>query len=87
MGLKPDPQTTFTALWIQALMEEAGLPSGLFQIVTGGAEVGAALVASADFIALTGSTPTGWRYSQVWVRPTKVPPVRRGRSQPGLRVA
>ncbi len=57
--LKPDPQTTFTALWIQALMEEAGLPPGLFQIVTGGAEVGSALVASADFIALTGSTPTG----------------------------
>ncbi|GIW32764.1 MAG: succinic semialdehyde dehydrogenase [Meiothermus sp.] len=57
--LKPDPQTTFTALWIQALMEEAGLPAELFQIVTGGAEVGAALVASADFIALTGSTPTG----------------------------
>ncbi len=57
--LKPDPQTAFTALWIQALMEEAGLPAGLFQIVTGGAEVGEALVACADFIALTGSTPTG----------------------------
>lgn len=57
--LKPDPQTTFTALWIQALLEEAGLPPGLFQIVTGGGEVGEALVASADFIALTGSTPTG----------------------------
>lgn len=57
--LKPDPQTTFTALWLKALMEEAGLPGGLFQIVSGGGEVGAALVASADFIALTGSTPTG----------------------------
>lgn len=57
--LKPDPQTTFTALWVQALMEEAGLPPGLFQVVTGGAEVGEALVATADFIALTGSTPTG----------------------------
>ncbi len=57
--LKPDPQTTFTALWVQALLEEAGLPAGVFQIVTGGGEVGAALVASADYIALTGSTPTG----------------------------
>lgn len=57
--LKPDPQTTFTALWIQALLEEAGLPRDLFQIVTGGGEVGEALVATADFIALTGSTPTG----------------------------
>lgn len=57
--LKPDPQTTFTALWLQALMEEAGLPKGLFQIVAGAGEVGAALVANADFIALTGSTPTG----------------------------
>ena len=57
--LKPDPQTTFTALWLQALMEEAGLPKSLFQIVAGAGEVGAALVAKADFIALTGSTPTG----------------------------
>ncbi len=57
--LKPDPQTSFTALWALALLEEAGLPPGLFQMVTGGAEVGAALVDSADFIALTGSTPTG----------------------------
>lgn len=57
--LKPDPQASFTALWVQAQMEEAGLPIKLFQIVTGAAEVGAALVDSADFIALTGSTPTG----------------------------
>lgn len=57
--LKPDPQTSFTALWVLSLMEEAGLPPGLLQIVTGAGEVGSALVGAADFIALTGSTRTG----------------------------
>ncbi|WP_027891791.1 succinic semialdehyde dehydrogenase [Calidithermus chliarophilus] len=57
--LKPDPQTSFTALWVLSLMEEAGLPPGLMQVVTGAAEVGSALVGAVDFIALTGSTRTG----------------------------
>src|SRR5690554_5636164 len=43
--LKPDQQTSFTALWAQDLLLEAGLPQGLFSIVTGpGPELGPALV-------------------------------------------
>src|SRR5919199_2806307 len=33
--IKPDSQTPFTALWGFALLEEAGLPQGLVQVVTG----------------------------------------------------
>ena len=39
--IKPDSQTPFTALWGVALLEEAGLPQGLVQVVTGsGSELG-----------------------------------------------
>lgn len=58
--LKPDVQTTFTALWVAALLYESGLPRDLFQVVTGeGAEVGPPLIESVDYIAFTGSTETG----------------------------
>ena len=43
--LKPDAQTPLTALWAAGLLEEAGLPPGLLQVVTGrGAELGGTLV-------------------------------------------
>lgn len=57
--VKPDPQTTLTALWAAEVLEEAGLPAGLFQIVAGGREVGEALVDRADHVAFTGSTEAG----------------------------
>ena len=57
--LKPDPQTSFSALWVGALMAEAGLPEGVFQVVTGAGEVGAALINAVDHVAFTGSTGTG----------------------------
>ncbi|MBF6593506.1 MAG: succinate-semialdehyde dehydrogenase (NADP(+)) [Thermaceae bacterium] len=57
--LKPDPQTSFSALWVEALMEEAGLPKGLFQVVSGAGEVGVALINAVDNLAFTGSTRTG----------------------------
>jgi acyl-CoA reductase-like NAD-dependent aldehyde dehydrogenase len=58
--LKPDLQTTHTALWISELLADAGLPENLFQVVSGdGPEAGGALVDAADFIAFTGSTETG----------------------------
>ncbi|MEK8225609.1 succinic semialdehyde dehydrogenase [Oerskovia sp. M15] len=40
--LKPDPQTTLTALWAAELLEEAGLPGDLFLVVAGGATSGGA---------------------------------------------
>lgn len=58
--LKPDSQTPFTALWAAELLEEAGLPRGLLQVVTGrGAELGAPLVDAVDYMMFTGSTATG----------------------------
>ncbi|HYG61573.1 MAG TPA: succinic semialdehyde dehydrogenase, partial [Thermoanaerobaculia bacterium] len=58
--LKPDHQTSFTALWAAELLEEAGLPAGLFQVVTGeGTVLGTPLIESCDFLTFTGSTATG----------------------------
>jgi len=58
--LKPDQQTPFTALWAVRLLQEAGLPYDLFQVVTGkGSELGTPLIDNVDFITFTGSTATG----------------------------
>ncbi|PZG12068.1 gamma-aminobutyraldehyde dehydrogenase [Micromonospora craterilacus] len=59
--IKPAPQTPRTTLALARLIEEAGAPVGLVQVVTGGAEVGAALVGDpgVDMVSVTGSTRTG----------------------------
>ena len=57
---KPDERTPFIALALGELLEEAGLPDGLFQIVTGeGAAVGPALIDNVDYLVFTGGTETG----------------------------
>jgi succinate-semialdehyde dehydrogenase/glutarate-semialdehyde dehydrogenase len=63
--LKPDSQTPFSALWGAALLEEAGLPAGLFEIVTGsGAELGTPLIDGSDYVMFTGSTATGRKVAE-----------------------
>ncbi len=60
--LKPAEDTSLTALRLAELMQEAGVPAGVINVVTGfGAETGAALAAhpGVDKIAFTGSTATG----------------------------
>ncbi|MFE9656483.1 aminobutyraldehyde dehydrogenase [Micromonospora sp. NPDC006431] len=59
--IKPAPQTPRTTLALARLIEEAGAPAGLVQVVTGAAEVGTALVADpgVDMVSVTGSTRTG----------------------------
>ena len=58
--LKPDEKTPYGALALAELLEVAGLPDGLFQVVTGeGGTVGPALVDAVDYVAFTGSTETG----------------------------
>lgn len=57
--LKPDPQTSFTALWAARLLREAGLPANVFSIVTGGAAAGQALAERADYLMFTGSNQVG----------------------------
>ena len=58
--LKPDSQTPFTALRAFELLDQAGLPADLVQVVTGpGRTVGTAIVDHADYVMFTGSTATG----------------------------
>ena len=59
--LKPAEQTPLTALRMGELMQEAGFPPGVVNIVTGGPSTGQALVrhAGVDKIAFTGSTAVG----------------------------
>ena len=58
--VKPDASTPFSTLWAAGLLEEAGLPHGLLQVVTGrGAELGTPLIEHTDFIMFTGSSATG----------------------------
>ncbi len=58
--LKPDSQTVLTALWAVDLLQQAGLPEGLVQVVVGeGGVVGTALVDAVDYVCFTGSTRTG----------------------------
>ncbi|AJE80980.1 succinate-semialdehyde dehydrogenase [Streptomyces albus] len=57
---KPDTQTALTALWALDLMQEAGLPRGVWQMVVGrGSSIGGALMDNADFVMFTGSTASG----------------------------
>jgi acyl-CoA reductase-like NAD-dependent aldehyde dehydrogenase len=57
---KPDAQTMLSALYAAQLLEEAGFPPDLWQVVAGpGPEIGPALVQRADYICFTGSTATG----------------------------
>ena len=60
--LKPAEQTPLTALMLGELIQEAGIPDGVVNIVTGyGETAGAALAAhpNVDKIAFTGSTEVG----------------------------
>ena len=58
--VKPDGQTPYSTLLGVELLEEAGLPPGLIQVVTGsGSELGPVLIDSADYMMFTGSTNVG----------------------------
>ena len=62
--LKPHELTPLSALYMGRLFNEAGVPPGVVNIVTGGGKtVGEALTGAAgvDLITMTGSVPTGRR--------------------------
>jgi aldehyde dehydrogenase (NAD+) len=60
--LKPAETTPLTALLLAEVLQNAELPPGVINIVTGAGETGAALVeAPVDKIAFTGSTEVGKR--------------------------
>ncbi|MEZ2128620.1 MULTISPECIES: aldehyde dehydrogenase [unclassified Sinorhizobium] len=63
--VKPAQETTLTTLRVAELACEAGIPAGVFNVVTGGGkEVGEpiGLHMDVDMVAFTGSTPTGRRF-------------------------
>jgi len=58
--LKPDVQSSFTALWAVDLLRQSGLPPDVLAVVTGeGPLLGPALGERADYLMFTGSTATG----------------------------
>ncbi|GAB3259080.1 benzaldehyde dehydrogenase [Arthrobacter pigmenti] len=60
--LKPDPRTAVSGgLFLAAVLEEAGLPEGLFHVLPGGADVGQAMIEqpTVRIISFTGSTNAG----------------------------
>jgi len=59
--LKPAEQTPLSALRLGELLQEAGIPAGVVNIVTGYGDAGAALSAhdDVDKVAFTGSTEVG----------------------------
>jgi lactaldehyde dehydrogenase / glycolaldehyde dehydrogenase len=60
--LKPHEDTPLSALYMARLFEEAGVPEGVVNIITGsGATVGAAMTSNPgiDLVTMTGSVPTG----------------------------
>ncbi|HLF69488.1 MAG TPA: aldehyde dehydrogenase family protein [Actinomycetota bacterium] len=61
MILKPAEQTPLTALRLGEIAAEAGVPEGIFQVLTGDGSTGAALVEhpGVDKVAFTGSTEVG----------------------------
>jgi betaine-aldehyde dehydrogenase len=61
MVFKPSEETPLSALKLAEILVEAGAPPGLFNVIQGGGEVGAALVGDARVakVSLTGSVPTG----------------------------
>lgn len=59
--VKPSPESSLNAQFFADLVEQAQLPPGVVNVVTGGAQVGAHLVAhpGIDKVSFTGSTTTG----------------------------
>jgi len=61
MIFKPSETTPLCALKVAEILHEAGLPAGVYNVVQGYGETGAALVADPRVakVSLTGSVPTG----------------------------
>jgi aldehyde dehydrogenase (NAD+) len=66
MVLKPAPEAPSCALLLGELAVDAGVPAGVLNVVTGGADVGQAMVADprVDMVAFTGSSAVGRAIAQ-----------------------
>ncbi|MGH3636254.1 MAG: aldehyde dehydrogenase, partial [Mycobacterium sp.] len=65
--VKPAPETPLDALWLAEMLEQVDLPEGVVSVVTGGRDVGEALVRhpGVDKIAFTGSSAVGRRIAGI----------------------
>jgi acyl-CoA reductase-like NAD-dependent aldehyde dehydrogenase len=57
--LKPSEVTPLSSLLMAEMLDECGMPEGVFQVATGDGGTGAALVARVDCVMFTGSNRTG----------------------------
>lgn len=63
--LKPSEYTPLSALLAEELCATAGIPRGIFQVITGDGKTGAALVESqVDSVVFTGSAKTGRKIAE-----------------------
>jgi len=71
--LKPAPQTCVTALELAKIFEECELLPGVFNVITGDAEIGEPLILHPDVnkVAFTGSTETGKRVMELCAKGLK----------------
>ncbi|MES0826922.1 aldehyde dehydrogenase family protein [Ruegeria sp. SCP11] len=63
---KPSELTPFTAVMLARIAAQAGLPDGVFNVVTGGGDIGTQLAGHSeiDHVTFTGSTATGRKVMQ-----------------------
>ena len=57
--LKPSEVTPLSSMAMAEMLTQCGLPAGVFQVATGDASTGAALINEVDAVMFTGSTRTG----------------------------
>ncbi len=57
--LKPSEVTPLSSLLMEEMLRECGVPDGVFQVATGDASTGAALIGQVDCVMFTGSERTG----------------------------
>lgn len=63
--LKPSPATPMSANVFAEILEEAGVPAGVFQVIHGPGETASALIqAGVELVSFTGSYPTGQKVVQ-----------------------
>jgi acyl-CoA reductase-like NAD-dependent aldehyde dehydrogenase len=84
--LKPDIKTPLSALRLVELAERAGIPEGVVNVVPGGPETGAYLVAhpAIDKVSFTGSTATGEQVMRLASSPIKRLTLELGGKSPNL---
>jgi acyl-CoA reductase-like NAD-dependent aldehyde dehydrogenase len=81
---KPSEYASLSTLHFARLCQEAGLPDGVVNVITGAADAGAALAAHADLdkIAFTGSTATGRAVASAAARTTTAVTLELGGKSP-----